>query len=105
MSAVISEDDARYAYHIVRTICSEVGPGLPGSPQERKRTAIIGNELASHLGAENVAIEEFSLAPDAFLGSLPISALFMLLAALSNISRIRFLGYGFLITLPTLILT
>ncbi|MGD8586079.1 MAG: M28 family peptidase [Chloroflexota bacterium] len=104
MSAVISEDDARYAYHIVRTICSEVGPGLPGSPQERKRAAIIGNELASHLGAENVAIEEFSLAPDAFLGSLPISALFMLLAALSNISRIRFLGYGSLITLPTLIL-
>jgi hypothetical protein len=63
-----------------------VGPGLPGSSQERERAAIIKKELESHLGAGNVVFEEFILAPGAFLGSLPISALFMLMAALLNIS-------------------
>lgn len=90
MSVAISEDDACYAYDIVTTICSQVGPGVPGSSQERQRAAIISDELASHLGAGNVAVEEFMLAPDAFLGSLPISALLLLFAALLNMSIGRF---------------
>jgi hypothetical protein len=65
---------------------------LPGSPQERERAAIIKTELESHLGAGNVLVEEFTLAPGAFLGSLPISALFMLIAALLTISMGRFTG-------------
>lgn len=86
MSEIINDNDARYAYDIVKTICMEVGPGLPGSSQERERAGIIKRELESHLGAENVTEEEFTVAPRAFLGSLPVSALFMLVAVLMNIS-------------------
>jgi hypothetical protein len=86
MPETITADDARYAYDIVKTICTEVGPGLPGSPQERARAAMIEKELASHLGAGNVAVEEFTFAPSAFLRSSPIIALFTLIAALLNIS-------------------
>jgi aminopeptidase YwaD len=92
MPEIITHDDAHYAIDIVKAICTEVGPGLPGSPQERKRAAIIKKELESHLGAGNVVVEEFSVAPGAFLGSLPISALFTLIAALLNISMGRFTG-------------
>ena len=54
MSEIITNDDAHYAYDIVKTICTEVGPGLPGSSQERERAAMIKKELESHLGAGNV---------------------------------------------------
>jgi Peptidase family M28 len=92
MAEIITSDDAHYAFDIVKTICTEVGPGLPGSSQERERAAIIEKELESHLGAGNVVVEEFTVAPGAFLGSLPISALFTLIAALLNISMGRFTG-------------
>lgn len=92
MPEIINNNDAHYAFDIVKTICTEVGPGLPGSSQERERAAIIKRELESHLGAGNVVVEEFTIAPGAFLGSLPISALFTLLAALLNISIGRFTG-------------
>ncbi len=92
MPEIITPNDARYAYDIVKTICTEVGPGLPGSPQERGRAEIIKKEFESHLGAENVIVEEFTVAPGAFLGSLPVSALFTLIAALLNISIGRLMG-------------
>jgi hypothetical protein len=92
MPEIITNTDAHYAFDIVKTICAEVGPGLPGSSQERGRAAIIKKELEAHLGAANVAVEEFTVAPGAFLGSLPISAFFMLIAALLNISMGRFPG-------------
>lgn len=86
MPEIISQKDADYAYDIVKRICSKVGPGLPGSPQERKRADIIKKELESHLGIDNVAVEEFTFAPDAFLSSYPLCGIFMLFAALLNIS-------------------
>jgi hypothetical protein len=58
MPAIMTEADARYAVDLVETICSEVGPGRPGSAQERQRAAIIGRELARHLGDADVAVEE-----------------------------------------------
>jgi hypothetical protein len=79
------ENDAQYALDVVRKICTEVGPGLAGSPQERERAEVIKKELEQLLGAENVVVEEFSLAPGAFLGSQLISTLFMLVAVLLNI--------------------
>jgi hypothetical protein len=90
MPEIITIDDAQYAFDIVKTICTEVGPGLPGSSQERERAAIIHKELGSHLGAENVVVEEFTFAPDAFLNLYP--GIFMLIAALLNISIGRFTG-------------
>jgi hypothetical protein len=92
MPEIITHDDAHYAFEIVETICTEVGPGLPGSSQEWRRAAIIKKELASHLGAGNVAVEEFTFAPAAFLRASPIIALFTLIAALLNISMDRFTG-------------
>ncbi len=86
MPELISDQDAVYALEIVKDICSKAGPGLPGSPKERERAAMIQKELESHLGAQNVAVEEFTLAPRAFLGSLPAGAIFMLIAALMNIA-------------------
>jgi hypothetical protein len=91
MSATVTNEDARYALGIVRAICEEVGPGVPGSVQERERAEMIKKELELHLGAENVLVEEFTLAPDAFLCPYP-SVLFIILAVLLNMSTVRFMG-------------
>lgn len=37
--------DGEYALELVRKICAEVGPGLPGTPQERQRAELIKDEL------------------------------------------------------------
>jgi len=92
MPEIISTRDADYAYDLVKKVCSEVGPGLPGSPQERERADIIKKELESHVGIDNVAIEEFTFAPGAFLSSYPICGIFMLFAALLNISMGHIMG-------------
>jgi hypothetical protein len=92
MPEMITDNDAHYAYDIVKAICTEVGPGVPGSSQERERAAMIKKELESHLGAGDVVVEEFTAAPGAFVGAYPISAFLMLMAALLNISIGRFTG-------------
>jgi hypothetical protein len=84
MQETIGYDDAQYAYDLVRTICKKVGPGLPGSMQERERAYIIKKELESQLGTENVVTEEFKVAPNAFVASIPVSGLLMLIAAILN---------------------
>jgi hypothetical protein len=88
----ITGNDARYAHEVIETICAEVGPGLPGSAQECERAAILKGKLESHLGTGNVAVEEFTVAPDALVSAYPISALFMLLAVLLTISIPRLGG-------------
>jgi hypothetical protein len=85
MTEIITTSDADYAFGIVKMICKEVGPGLAGSSQERERAEIIKKELESHLGTANVSIEEFTLAPKAWLNPWP-GVSFMILAALLNIS-------------------
>jgi len=91
MPESITNDDAQYAWDIVDKICTQVGPGLPGTPQERERAAMLKKELEAHLGAENVVVEEFTLAPDAFLSPYP-SVLCMSMAVLLNISMGSFTG-------------
>ena len=91
MPAEITTLDAEYALDLVKKICTEVGPGLPGTPQERQRAEMIKKELETHLGAGNVVVEEFIFAPDAFLSTYP-GALCMLLAVLLNISAGHFTG-------------
>ena len=92
MSEIITDSDANYAYDLVKKICSEVGPGLPGSPQEQARADLLKKELESHLGTDNVTVEEFTFAPGAFLSSYPICGIFMLFAALLNISMGHIMG-------------
>jgi hypothetical protein len=86
MPVLPAENDAQYAFDMVKKICCEVGPGVPGSAQERERAGMIKKELERHLGSENVIVEEFTFAPQAFLGSQLISTLFMLIAVLLNMS-------------------
>jgi len=92
VTAAITDDDARYAFGIVERICAQVGPGVPGSHQERQRAAILEQELQAHLGPGNVAVEEFTVAPGAFTGSLRIGAVLTLAAALSNVAIGRLPG-------------
>ena len=90
MPEIITSQDAQYAFDLVSEICTQVGPGLPGSPQERERAAMIKKELESHLGAENITVEEFTFAPGASLNPYP--GLFLLLAVLLNIATGLFPG-------------
>jgi hypothetical protein len=92
MPGMITNNDAQYAWDFVKMICSQVGPGSPGSAQERERAALIKQELEAHLGAGKVVTEEFNVAPGAFLGAQRISAIFMLVAALLNFSTSRITG-------------
>jgi hypothetical protein len=98
MIGAISSEDAQYAEELVTAICLEVGPGLPGTPQERARAGFIKKELAAHLGAENVAEEQFTLAPQAFLSRIP--ALAMLAAALLNAAAGRISALADRVTIP-----
>lgn len=91
MPEIITNDDAQYAFDIVKTICEGVGPGLPCSPQERERAVIIKNELETHLGADNVAVEEFTCAPGAFLNT-SLGVFCIMMAVLLNVSIGRFNG-------------
>ncbi len=90
MEAKPNENDAKYAIDLVKRICMQVGPGLPGSKQERERAAIIKEELESNLGAANIAVEEFTFAPYPFVGSYPICALLTLVAALLSVWLVIF---------------
>jgi hypothetical protein len=91
MTEKINLSDAQYALDIVKAICSQVGPGIPASPQERQRAEMIKTELENHLSAGNVVMEEFTLAPGAFLGTYPVVIL-MTLAVILNVSVGRFSG-------------
>lgn len=54
MTGTISTRDADYAYDIVKKICNEVGPGLPGSPLELAQADINRKEQESQLRTDNV---------------------------------------------------
>jgi len=86
MTEIITNQDAQYAFELVKAICMQVGPGLPGSAQEWERAAILERELESHLGAGSATVEAFTVAPWAGLRALRLSALFLLVAALLNIA-------------------
>jgi hypothetical protein len=97
-------DAPRYAYDLVARICREVGPGLPGTPQERRRGAILADELAEHLGPENVTVEEFTFAPGAFLGSVQIGAVLTLAAASASVATGRIAGVSPWVTVAIAVL-
>jgi len=92
MPEMITDSDAQYAFDIVKFICTKIGPGMPGTSQERERAETIKNEFEAHLGAGHTTVEEFTVAPWAFLSAYPMSAFFMLIATLLNISMGHFTG-------------
>ena len=86
MTPTPDQQDVRYAHAVVDEICTRVGPGMPGTDQERDRADIIRRELAAHLGDDHVAVEPFAVAPWAWLASYPICAVLIALAAASNLA-------------------
>ena len=87
MPAEITTMDAQYALELVKKICTEVGPGLPGTPQERQRAELIKKELETHLGAGNVVAEEFHLCSRCLFEYLPGSALYASCSCAEYFSR------------------
>lgn len=104
MAEQIKNTDAQYALDIVREICTKVGPGLPGTPQEQGRAEIIKEHLISQLGAEHVRIEEFTFAPGAALYGPLLSGILMIVAVLLNVSFGHFTGFISWITSITALL-
>ena len=90
MPEILTSADAQYALDLVKAVCEQVGSGLPGTAQERGRAEVFRKELQTHLGSENVAVENFTFAPDGFLSPLP--GIFLVLAVLLNISMGRIPG-------------
>jgi len=58
-------------------ICEEVGPREAGSEAERKAAEIVKNEFEKH--CDKVTLEEFKLAPKAFLSFTILSPIFVLI--------------------------
>lgn len=79
MAQLVTLEDAKYAHDIIKKICSEVGPGCPGSPQEQDRAMIVENEIKEF--ADKVAIEDFFFAPNAFLGWFKLEAVLVIISA------------------------
>ncbi|MHA1732714.1 MAG: M28 family metallopeptidase [Promethearchaeota archaeon] len=71
MDIEIDDADVEYMHAFIKRVCTEVGPGAPGSPQERQRAEIVREELEKV--ADEVVVEEFTMAPRAFLGWIRIS--------------------------------
>jgi len=86
MAKNLDDSYSKYALSLVCKICSEVGPGAPGTPQEKARAAILKQEMESLLGTNNVSVEEFTVTPGAFLGWLRWAAGFALVSSILNMT-------------------
>jgi len=80
MCSLVTREDAEYAHSIIKRICAEVGPGCPGSPQEQARAMIVKNELEKV--TDNVTIENFSFAPNAFLGWFKLGMILLIISVI-----------------------
>ncbi|HMF30188.1 MAG TPA: M28 family peptidase [Candidatus Lokiarchaeia archaeon] len=92
MPIEVSEDDADYMEHWITRVCTEVGPGGPGTPQERSRAMMAKDELEQY--SDDVVVEDFTLSPRAFLGWIRVTicalALSMLFFYLIPVNPILF---------------
>jgi hypothetical protein len=74
----VNDDDARYAHDFIKAVCTEIGPGCPCSPQERKRAMKAKEEM--NKSVDSVQVEDFTCAPDAYLGWFKLGALCAVIA-------------------------
>lgn len=72
----VKETDIDYAYNLIKDVCTEIGPGCPGSPQEQERGEFVKKELKSI--ADEVKSEDFTCSPGAFLGWFKLAFLIVL---------------------------
>jgi hypothetical protein len=49
MPKIIAENDAHFAFEIVKAICADVGPGLPGSSQRNGNGCCLDDAIRSRL--------------------------------------------------------
>ena len=74
-------ESTNFAYRTIIKICREIGPRAPGSENEKKAQEFLADELGKT--CDRVAIEDFPVHPAAFLSWVPLSALFLSLAAVA----------------------
>ncbi|MDR2647789.1 MAG: M28 family peptidase [Oscillospiraceae bacterium] len=72
----VAESTMKYMLDGIRYVCATFTKRKPGSQSERNAQAYFKTELEGY--ADNVVMEDFSLHPDAFMGFIPIAAVFIL---------------------------
>src|SRR5271157_105107 len=80
MAEWVSDEDDAYAHNLVAKICTEAGPGVPGSNAERARANIVQDAMAQIV--DEVAEEEFTMHPRAFLGWFTLGVFLALISLL-----------------------
>jgi aminopeptidase YwaD len=99
MNNYVNDEDVQYAHDFIKAVCTEIGPGCPCSPQERKRAMKVKEEMEKNV--DSVQVEEFTCAPDAFLGWFKLGALCAVVAtvffylSLSSLDPILYSGIAF----------
>lgn len=81
-----------YTVREIKKICKEIGPRPAGSESEKKAQEYIADQMRT--AADEVTIEEFKLAPKAFMKFITIAGVFMLIAlafSFANIPLVAFL--------------
>lgn len=88
-----------YTVREIKKICKEIGPRPAGSESEKKAQEYIADQMRT--AADEVTIEEFKLAPKAFMKFITIAGVFMLIALAFSFANIPLVA--FLLTLTAII--
>jgi hypothetical protein len=92
-----------YMYNFIKKVCEEIGPGCPGSPEEKARGMFIKSEMEKI--CDTVEVEEFKLAPGGYLGWFKLGVVLSILGiiffylSLTAINPILFAAVSFLISI------
>jgi len=65
--------ETEYMYEFIKKVCEDIGPGCPGSPQEKERGMFIKAEMEKI--CDTVEIEEYKFAPKAYTGWFKLGAI------------------------------
>ncbi len=76
----VSDDFTKYMFGIINKIINEAGCRIPCSINERKGATIVAEEMKQI--ADEVNVEEFEIAPNAFLGWIRLDVGFILISYL-----------------------
>ena len=74
----IADSTRKYMMDGIRYVCETFRKRLPGTQSERDAQAFFKEELSGY--SDEVVMEDFTLHPRAFMGFIPIAAVFMLVA-------------------------
>lgn len=88
-----------YTVREIKKICKEIGPRPAGSESEKKAQEYIADQMRT--AADEVTIEEFKLAPKAFMKFITIAGVFMLIALAFSFANIPLVA--FLLTLTAIV--